>query len=100
MLAIILPGSWAEGFSGGFKPQFFPELPGISALFSRAATAASLWVHLLAVNLFAARAFFLDGKFMLACLDGAPHSVLQNAACLRLMGRSLLAKDAAGSQID
>lgn len=61
-LSTILPGSWAEGLSGGFRPQFFPSLAGISSLFAQATTAASLWVHLLAVNLFAARSFFLDGE--------------------------------------
>lgn len=49
--------------AGGFKPQFFPSLAGISLLFSRAATGASLWVHLLAANLFAARSAYLEGEF-------------------------------------
>ena len=31
-------------------------------LFSRVATAASLWVHIIAINLFAAREMFLDGE--------------------------------------
>jgi hypothetical protein len=59
--SLILPGSFAEGVKGGWNPQFFPQLAGIVALFSRAPTAASLWVHLLAINLFAARAVFFDG---------------------------------------
>ena len=48
--------------AGGFRPQFFPSLEGIATLFSRATTAASLWVHLLAINLFAARSAYLEGE--------------------------------------
>jgi hypothetical protein len=48
-------------FAGGFNPQFMPSLDGICTLFSRWLTAASLWVHLLAVNLFAAREMYLEG---------------------------------------
>ncbi|KAK9818332.1 hypothetical protein WJX72_010722 [[Myrmecia] bisecta] len=59
--SLILPGSFAEGFTGGFKVQFLPTLEGIMLLFSRLTTAASLWVHLLAINLFAARTAFLQG---------------------------------------
>ena len=47
--------------AGGFNPQFMPSLPGICKLFSRWRTAASLWVHLLAANLFAARSMYLQG---------------------------------------
>jgi Domain of unknown function (DUF4281) len=42
-------------------PQWIPKLAGISQLFSRHATAASLWVHLLAINMFAARWIMFDG---------------------------------------
>lgn len=48
--------------TGGFRPQFLPSLAGISLLFSRVVTAASLWVHILAINLFAARAAYLQGE--------------------------------------
>ena len=48
--------------AGGFRPQFFPSLEGIATLFSRVTTAASLWVHLLAINLFAARSAYLEGE--------------------------------------
>eukprot|EP00891_Asterochloris_glomerata_P007487 jgi/Astpho2/7487/e_gw1.00114.155.1_t len=54
MLQLMMPGS-------GFRPQFFPSLEGIATLFSRVTTAASLWVHLLAINLFAARSAYLEG---------------------------------------
>lgn len=47
--------------TGGVNPQFMPSLAGICTLFSRWRTAASLWVHLLAINLFAAREMYLEG---------------------------------------
>jgi len=49
------------GGAGGINPQFLPSLSGIMLLFSRLVTAASLWVHILAINLFAARAAYLQG---------------------------------------
>eukprot|EP00884_Botryococcus_braunii_P021381 jgi/Botrbrau1/7927/Bobra.9_2s0091.2 len=60
--SLILPGSLKAGFSGGFKPQFMPSIAGISTLFSRILTAASLWVHILAINLFAARTVYMEGS--------------------------------------
>jgi hypothetical protein len=61
-LSLIMPGSLEAGLrAGGFNPQFFPQLSGIQTLFARGATAASLWVHLLAANAFAARHVYLDG---------------------------------------
>lgn len=85
-LSLILPGSWEEGFKG-FNPQFFPELRGIMALFSRVPTAASLWVHLLAINLFAARKSYLEGlnhnvpswHSILLCLTLSPVGLLSHA---------------------
>ena len=47
---------------GGFRPQFFPSLAGVCALFSRPATAASLGAHLAAVGAVAARAVYRRGK--------------------------------------
>lgn len=61
MLSLILPGSLEEGFKGGFNPQFFPKVAGIATLFSRLTTAASLWVHLLCINLFAAHSILKQG---------------------------------------
>ena len=58
-MRVLLPGSLAEGLAGGkFNPQFFPALKGVAELFSRPATAASVWVHLLVINLFAARSIW------------------------------------------
>lgn len=48
---------------GGFTPQFIPSLEGIVTLFSRFVTAASLWVHLVAINTFAATRTFLEGAY-------------------------------------
>lgn len=73
-LSLMMPGSLADGFAGGkLTPQWIPKLAGISQLFSRHATAASLWVHLLAINMFAARWIMFDG---LRNRIGTLHSVL------------------------
>ncbi|MCL7041655.1 hypothetical protein MKW94_024898 [Papaver nudicaule] len=40
---------------------WLPELPGIAKMFSNEMTLASAWIHLLAVDLFAARQVFLEG---------------------------------------
>ena len=42
--------------------QFIPKLQGICNLFSRVSTVASLWVHLLAINMYATRWIVFDGK--------------------------------------
>lgn len=58
-MSVLLPGSLREGLAGGkFNPQFFPALRGVAELFSRPATAASVWVHLLVINVFAARSIW------------------------------------------
>ncbi|XP_002521222.2 protein ABA DEFICIENT 4, chloroplastic [Ricinus communis] len=45
-----------------FASQYWlPELPGIAKMFSSEMTLASAWIHLLAVDLFAARQVFHDG---------------------------------------
>ncbi|EFN59898.1 hypothetical protein CHLNCDRAFT_132919 [Chlorella variabilis] len=84
--SLVLPGSLAEGFKGGFNPQFMPSLAGICTLFSRWLTAASLWVHLLAVNLFAARELYMEGLVeevptwhsILLCMTLAPLGLLSH----------------------
>ncbi|KAL3735252.1 hypothetical protein ACJRO7_024391 [Eucalyptus globulus] len=40
---------------------YMPELPGIAKLFTNEVALASAWIHLLAVDLFAARQVFHDG---------------------------------------
>lgn len=57
----ILPVAEPLHAVGKFSPQFFPKLQGIQQLFAQVITAASLWVHLLSVNLFAARHAYLQG---------------------------------------
>ena len=79
-MSVLLPGSLAEGLAGGrFNPQFCPALTGVAELFSRPATAASVWVHLLVINLFAARSIWAR-KFLkkMEKSERAPvaHSVL------------------------
>ncbi|GFH16767.1 uncharacterized protein HaLaN_13258, partial [Haematococcus lacustris] len=49
-----------EAGGRGFKPQFFPRLPAITQLFSQPATAASLVVHVLSINLFLGRQIYLE----------------------------------------
>lgn len=61
MLQLILPGSLKDGFSAGFNPQFFPNIKGIATLFSRVTTTASLWVHMLCINIFAAHTLMWKG---------------------------------------
>ncbi|XP_011099554.1 protein ABA DEFICIENT 4, chloroplastic isoform X2 [Sesamum indicum] len=40
---------------------WLPELPGIAKMFSSEITLASAWIHLLAIDLFAARQIYFDG---------------------------------------
>jgi hypothetical protein len=47
--------------AGGFNPQFFPTLESVEALFRRPFTAASFLLHVLAINLIAARSAYIDG---------------------------------------
>ncbi|KAI3429270.1 hypothetical protein D9Q98_005367 [Chlorella vulgaris] len=94
-LSLILPGSLAEGIKG-LSPQFMPSIAGICTLFSRWLNAASLWVHLLAVNLFAAREMYLEGQAhgvptqhsILLCMTVAPIGLLSHAVTKAVAGRS------------
>nr|GEX81951.1 protein ABA deficient 4, chloroplastic [Tanacetum cinerariifolium] len=40
---------------------WLPELPGVAKMFSNEMTLASAWIHLLAIDLYAARQVYLDG---------------------------------------
>lgn len=69
------------------KVQFVPELAGIVQLFSRVPTAASLWLHLLSINLFAARWIMFDGPLSLlqgTCAHKAAHSVRVHVGILAI----------------
>ena len=58
----VMHGCDIQSLAGGrLQVQWIPQLAGIQQLFSRAPTAASLWVHLLAINMFAARWIMFDG---------------------------------------
>ena len=78
MVSLILPGSLKDGFSNGFNPQFFPKIQGIATLFSRVTTTASLWVHLLCINIFAAHHLMWEG-----ISRGIPthHTILLSILC-------------------
>ena len=45
------------------------------SLFSRGVTAASLWVHLLAINLFSARTILRDGADLLEVMHHLSHNI-------------------------
>ncbi|KIZ02793.1 hypothetical protein MNEG_5162 [Monoraphidium neglectum] len=60
-LQLMMPGSLAEGFKGGFNPQFIPSLEGVAALFGRSFAAASFLLHVAFINLFAARTIYNHG---------------------------------------
>ena len=68
LLLLLISGSNA----GKFSPQFFPKLVGIQLLFSKTVTAASLWVHLLSINLFTARTAYVQGA---SCSSTATCSI-------------------------
>ncbi|XP_047319151.1 protein ABA DEFICIENT 4, chloroplastic-like [Impatiens glandulifera] len=63
-----------------------PELPGMAKLFSNEMTLASAWVHLLAIDLFAARQVFMDGleeeietrHSVTLCLMSCPVGILSH----------------------
>ncbi|XP_030461194.2 protein ABA DEFICIENT 4, chloroplastic isoform X1 [Syzygium oleosum] len=61
--AYLLYLSWTpDTLKAMFSSKYYlPELPGIAKLFTNEMTVASGWIHLLAVDLFAARQVFQDG---------------------------------------
>ncbi|QCE12944.1 hypothetical protein DEO72_LG10g4195 [Vigna unguiculata] len=63
LYAYLLYLSWTpETFRLIFASKYLlPELPGIARMFSSELTLASAWIHLLVVDLFAARHVFQDG---------------------------------------
>eukprot|EP00258_Populus_trichocarpa_P003761 XP_002305164.2 protein ABA DEFICIENT 4, chloroplastic isoform X1 [Populus trichocarpa] len=63
LYAFLLYLSWTpDTMRLMFASQYWlPELPGIAKMFSNEMTLASAWIHLLAVDLFAARQVFNDG---------------------------------------
>lgn len=63
LYAYLLYLSWTpDTLSLMFASKYWlPELPGIARMFSNEMTLASAWIHLLAVDLFAARQVFQDG---------------------------------------
>ncbi|OVA04976.1 Protein of unknown function DUF4281 [Macleaya cordata] len=63
LYAYLLYLSWTpDTIRMMFASQYWlPELPGIAKMFSSEITLASAWIHLLAIDLYAARQVFLDG---------------------------------------
>ncbi|XP_015881351.3 protein ABA DEFICIENT 4, chloroplastic isoform X1 [Ziziphus jujuba] len=64
LYAYLLCLSWTpETLRYIFASKYLlPELPGIAKIFSSEMTLASAWIHLLVVDLFAARQVFHDGQ--------------------------------------
>lgn len=106
-LRLMLPGSWQAGFSG-FKPQFVPQIQHIMQLFQSSLTAASYYVHVVAINLFLARTIFLEGlkrrvfsapSLVLAFLCGPlgyiayQLTIFVISATERLVGKSMRYRD-------
>ncbi|KAL6627514.1 hypothetical protein ACP70R_031240 [Stipagrostis hirtigluma subsp. patula] len=63
LYAYLLYLSWTpETLRAMFASKYWlPELPGIVRMFASEMTVASAWIHLLAVDLFAARQVYQDG---------------------------------------
>ncbi|GAV89545.1 DUF4281 domain-containing protein [Cephalotus follicularis] len=63
LYAYLLYLSWTPDTLGLMftNKYWLPELPGIAKMFSSEMTLASAWIHLLAVDLYAARQVFQDG---------------------------------------
>ncbi|KAJ1282801.1 hypothetical protein BS78_03G079500 [Paspalum vaginatum] len=63
LYAYLLYLSWTpETLRAMFASKYWlPELPGIARMFASEMTVASAWIHLLAVDLFAARQVYHDG---------------------------------------
>ncbi|CAI9775259.1 unnamed protein product [Fraxinus pennsylvanica] len=63
LYAYLLYLSWtSDTIQLMFASKYWlPELPGIAKMFSSEMTLASAWIHLLAVDLFAARQVYYDG---------------------------------------
>ncbi|GMH37518.1 hypothetical protein BSKO_05391 [Bryopsis sp. KO-2023] len=94
-LQLMMPGNVQEGMTG-FKPQFFPKLESISALFGRLTTAASVWIHILIINLFVARLCYFKGlaskiptfhTILIATFFG-PLAILSQAITQSVCGKS------------
>lgn len=74
--------------AGNFNPQFMPKLEGIQFLFSQTITAASLWVHILSINLFAARTAYLQGTgYTLLLSDTIPERPAVSVCSLKALKR-------------
>ncbi|GLU01617.1 hypothetical protein SLE2022_189190 [Rubroshorea leprosula] len=73
---------------------WLPELPGMAKMFSSEMTLASAWIHLLDVDLFAARQIFLDGlenqvetrHSVILCLFFCPIGIVSHVITKALSG--------------
>ncbi|KAL6183530.1 hypothetical protein ACLB2K_044941 [Fragaria x ananassa] len=101
LYAYLLYLSWTpETMRLIFASQYWlPELPGMAKMFSNEMTLASAWIHLLVVDLFAARQVFRDGlenqmetrHSISLCLFFCPIGILTHVitkALTKIAGRS------------
>lgn len=89
-LSLLLPGNLADGFSGGFNPQFFPSLDGIVTVFSRSTdSVASLMLHIQAIGVVVGRYIHLhalpnrtvNSILVLLSMFCTPLAILLYATC-------------------
>ncbi|OEL28605.1 Protein MAO HUZI 4, chloroplastic [Dichanthelium oligosanthes] len=96
LYAYLLYLSWTpETLRAMFASKYWlPELPGIVRMFASEMTVASAWIHLLAVDLFAARQVYHDGlknnietrHSVSLCLLFCPVGILVHVATKVLAG--------------
>nr|CAB3476442.1 unnamed protein product [Digitaria exilis] len=96
LYAYLLYMSWTpETLRAMFASKYWlPELPGIVRMFASEMTVASAWIHLLAVDLFAARQVYHDGlknnietrHSVSLCLLFCPVGILVHVATKVLAG--------------
>ncbi|CAM0879127.1 unnamed protein product [Alopecurus aequalis] len=98
LYAYLLYLSWTpDTIRAMFASKYWlPELPGIVRMFASEMTVASAWIHLLAVDLFAARQVYHDGiknnietrHSVSLCLLFCPIGIAAHAVTKVLAGRS------------
>uniref|UniRef100_A0A0A9G9V4 Protein MAO HUZI 4, chloroplastic n=1 Tax=Arundo donax TaxID=35708 RepID=A0A0A9G9V4_ARUDO len=96
LYAYLLYLSWTpDTLRAMFASKYWlPELPGIVRMFASEMTVASAWIHLLAVDLFAARQVYQDGiqnnietrHSVLLCLLFCPVGILAHVVTKVLAG--------------
>lgn len=102
LYSYLLYLSWTpDTFRLMFASKYWlPELPGVAKMFSNEMTLASAWIHLLAVDLYAARQVYHDGleneietrHSVTLCLLFCPIGILVHAITKALISTSRKSK--------